>query len=239
VTIARAALILAALPIILTSAVLVPSDLNPGDHYRIAFITSVTRDSSAPNIGDYDLFVNSVANAPDSLLAPLHAVWSVIGSTDAVSARDHLGEFSEPIYRPDGARVSVGSSGLFFGVLADPTVPVFFGHVQNSISITEHGTIYSTAGFTESNCCVYTGTYADGSRVPFGTLGHPFASFGVWAATNDAMYWAEGLPAGPASLPFYAISSVLTVPPAPVPEPSTAHLGLVFACTGVTLLRRR
>ena len=230
-TIWRFLLIVFAVPVILRPAVVLPADLNPGDHYRIAFLTSVAHDSLSTNIDVYDQFVTSVANAPGSVLAPLNATWSVIGSTDAVSARDHLGEFTEPIYRPDGVRVATGSAGLFFGVLADPTVPVFIGHVQNPISITEFGTVYSTGGgLTGATCCVFTGTYADGSRAgPGGTLGHFNAAFGVWNDVYDDMYWAEGLPVDPGiiRLPFYGISSVQTVPDAPVPEPGTGIFVLI------------
>ncbi len=64
------------------AAILTPPALAPGTQYRIVFITSTSRDAQSTLIADYNTFVNNAANAGGSLLQPLMATWSVIGSTD-------------------------------------------------------------------------------------------------------------------------------------------------------------
>jgi hypothetical protein len=229
--IAKAFLFFAVAPTLVSAAAVLPIGLDPGDQYRVIFVTSVAHDALSPNISDYDAFVNSAANAPGSALASLNATWTAIGSTESVSAKQHLGTFSEPIYRPDGVLVADGSAGLFFGVLVDPVVPVFSGHLQNPISITELGTVKATT-FTAETCCVFTGTYADGSPVPYAALGRPGgdASVGVWNDVYDDWAYAEGIPSTGGNPPlhaFYGISSVLTEPNAPAPESGTLGLMLL------------
>jgi hypothetical protein len=68
----------------------VPSGLNPGDQYRLAFVTSTTRDATSPNIADYNAFVTTAANSVPELAA-LGTTWSAIASTVSVSARDNTG----------------------------------------------------------------------------------------------------------------------------------------------------
>jgi hypothetical protein len=66
----------------------VPSDLDPGDPYRLAFVTSTARDGTSSNIADYNAFVTGVANTVTELAA-LGAGWTAIVSTDAVDAVDN------------------------------------------------------------------------------------------------------------------------------------------------------
>jgi hypothetical protein len=44
----------------LAAPITVPTGLNPGDRYRLAFVTSTTRDARSSNIADYNLFVTDV-----------------------------------------------------------------------------------------------------------------------------------------------------------------------------------
>ncbi len=68
----------------------VPTDLSPGDKYRLAFVTSTGRDTTSANIVDYNNFVTAhAAGVPE--LAALGTTWTAIGSTVAVDARDNTG----------------------------------------------------------------------------------------------------------------------------------------------------
>ena len=72
-------------------ATYVPGDivlptLPPGTQYRLAFVTSATRDATSANIADYNTFVSTFANN-QPILAAFGTTWSVIGSTPTVSAR--------------------------------------------------------------------------------------------------------------------------------------------------------
>ena len=44
-----------------------PTSLNPGDTYRLAFVTSTVRDATSTNIADYNTFVTLAANAVPAL----------------------------------------------------------------------------------------------------------------------------------------------------------------------------
>src|SRR5689334_8512547 len=68
----------------------VPTGLNPGDQYRLAFVTSTSRFADSPNISDYNSFVTNVANSVP-VLSALGAKWTAIGSTPSQSARDNTG----------------------------------------------------------------------------------------------------------------------------------------------------
>ena len=48
------------------AAILLPS-LNPGDQYRLVFVTSGGRDANSTNIADYNTFVNDAAHASTDL----------------------------------------------------------------------------------------------------------------------------------------------------------------------------
>jgi len=67
-----------------------PTDLAPGDEYRLAFVTTSTRDASSNNIDDYNQFVTTAANTQAELVA-LGVTWTAIASTPTVDARDNTG----------------------------------------------------------------------------------------------------------------------------------------------------
>ena len=52
----------------------VPTGLNPGDQYRLAFVTSTIRDATSSDIGVYNTHVTNAANSNPDLLA-LNADW--------------------------------------------------------------------------------------------------------------------------------------------------------------------
>ena len=87
----------------------VPTDLNVGDTYRLAFVTSTTTAATSTDIAFYNAFVTGVANT-QAELADLLTTWSVIGSTAALDARDNTGtnptSTGVPIYRLDDTRIT-------------------------------------------------------------------------------------------------------------------------------------
>jgi hypothetical protein len=66
----------------------VPTGLNPGDEYRLAFVTSTTRDATSSDITVYNGFVTASANAVTEL-ALLGSTWTAIASTPTADARDN------------------------------------------------------------------------------------------------------------------------------------------------------
>lgn len=184
---------------------IVPPGLNPGDHYRLVFVTSTARDATEWwDITRYDDFVNSAANAPGSLLAAYGLSWKVVGSTYYDSARDHIGAFGAvPVFRLDGVQVASGEADFWDGTL------------QAAISIDEHGNSAPRFQF------VWTGTRDDGSSdwFPLGGGAKQIVTAGGVDYTDYR--WIAGFGDGrDQALPFYAISGDLTVPGV-VPEPRT------------------
>jgi hypothetical protein len=80
----------------------VPTSLNPGDEYRLAFVTSAERNGASSAIASYNAFVTSMANTQPAL-ASLGTTWKAIGSTATVDARDNTG--TNPVV--DGAGVPI------------------------------------------------------------------------------------------------------------------------------------
>jgi len=194
-----------------------PSGLNPGDKYRIAFVTSVIRDAQSSNINDYNSFVNSAANVSGTLTAPLGTTWTAIASTATVDARDNTSTNPSstglPIFLVDGTtKIAANNSDFWDGTLLSP------------ISLTEFGN-------ATSNLFVWTGSSPSGqAQVPLGGLG---ATLGNTSFANS--FWVTYATTGTENASyFYGISGELTAHV--VPEPS-ALLGLAMAVTGLLGLR--
>src|SRR5262245_48347019 len=110
-------------------AVLVLPDLPAGTQYRLAFVTSTTRDATSSNIADYNAFVTTAANTQSSLVA-LGTTWTAIASTATVSARTNTntdptpaGDNGVPIYRLDGVKIADHYDDLWDGDI-DATLSV-------------------------------------------------------------------------------------------------------------------
>ncbi|MCX6620139.1 MAG: PEP-CTERM sorting domain-containing protein [Acidobacteria bacterium] len=201
--------------------VTVPAGLSPGDHYRLVFVTSTTRDATSTAIADYNAFVTSAATSIPALLA-LGTTWYAIGSTATVNAIDNIVPAlgSRPIYDLAGNLIATGSADLFDG-----------SDIPHSIATMEKG------GTIPALSYVMTGSYEDGTgwHVPPGELGNSWYIVGQIGHLSKDWINRSGssLPSG---YPMYGISGDLTVAGGAVPEPSTIAL---TALGGLLLFVRR
>ncbi|NCQ94899.1 MAG: PEP-CTERM sorting domain-containing protein [Microcystis wesenbergii Mw_QC_S_20081001_S30D] len=203
--------------------VVVPPGLNPGDQFRLVFVTSGTRDATSSNINDYNTFVTNQVTGSALATELTNAgfnlgtiTWKAIGSTPTVAARDNTGtnpsSTGVPIYLIDGNRVANNNGDLWDG------------SIQTAINRTQSDTVLSTR--------VWTGT--DTSGVP------AFCSFGSGCgATGDAgstgLGWIFSNPSVDADddgvrplYSLYAMSSLLTVPQSvSVPESTVPVVGFI------------
>jgi hypothetical protein len=180
-------------------AIPVPTGLNPGDKYHLAFVSSTSRNALSSNIADYDAFVQTAANAA-GIGNTEGVTWYVIASTSTVDAKDHaVVGAATPVYLLNGTTK-----------VADNYADMWDVSLDNAINLQENGvTTYGSSGTQ-----VFTGSdLTGGIKSPWGEwLGN-----GSWTAAGNSASttrWmdAPGTPTGDLSRPFYALSQELTVP---------------------------
>ncbi|WP_375329194.1 PEP-CTERM sorting domain-containing protein [Microcystis sp. BLCC-F210] len=209
--------------------VVVPTDLAPGDQYRLVFVTAGTRDAQSLNIDDYNTFVTNQATggtpgidtALDTALNgagfDLSTItWKAIGSTSAVDARDNTGtnpsSTGVPIYLIDGNRVANNNADLWDGSLQHPI------NRNNLDEISSHNRIWTGSNETgqRTNLSGYAAYLGSDSTLGVRTGDRSLTDSG-WIARSSSLFFS--------SWGLYAMSSVLTVPvqpePVTVPEPSS------------------
>jgi hypothetical protein len=204
-----------------------PSGLNPGDQFRIVFLTVGTTQATSSDIGYYNTFVsndaiNQAGGVGNNVVyGGTTLTWTAIASTNAVSAISNIGSFGVPVYLASGTRITPSdtATGLWSGSLLAPineflTAPFFF---DTSVWT---GTLPSGAG---------AGSFTLGSGSEFGsTPGLSNKSNSEWVET--------GATPSNFSSNMYGISQVLTA----VPEPSHYAMALAgLACGGYSMWRRR
>ncbi|MEI6657932.1 MAG: hypothetical protein WCO76_05285, partial [Planctomycetota bacterium] len=84
-----------------------PAGLNPGDRFRIAFVTgATTTDISSTDITSYNLFVNTAAGG--ATYNGSAVTFYAIGSTATVNAFDNIRSttMNDPVYLAGGALVA-------------------------------------------------------------------------------------------------------------------------------------
>ena len=216
--------------------VVVPPGLNPGQQFRLVFVTDGTRNATSTNINDYNAFVTNEALGSISLPTALSTAlttagfnpgtitWNAIASTATVAARDNTGTNPSsgtgvPIYIINGNKIADNNADLWDGYIPSPI-----------FATPNDGNLFNN---------VWTGSLSDGSGAvaqssplgavsvyyPNSTYGNSGANYGNWINAGDGNYSQL--------FQMYGLSSILTVPtppsppsPVPVPEPSSL-LGLI------------
>ena len=199
----------------------VPPDLQPGDQYRLAFVTSTLTRADSADIAYYNSFVTNVANSAPGLAA-LNTTWSVIGSTQDVDARDNTQTnptlaAGVPIYNLAAERLASDNADFWDGRLATGT----------SVHVAENNEYYEVY--------VWTGTMPDGVASAF-ILGADFFGIVLGRSSGSGSSWITNSIGGiDQELRIYGMSGVLTV----VPEPSAFLLGGAALVALVVFGRRR
>ena len=192
---------------------LVPQGVEPGDAFRLLFVTSLRRDASPESVAEYDQHVRSSVAAGQAAVRPYSSAFRVLGSTGLVDARDHTATaFDEgspgwPIFWLGGDKV------------ADDYRDFYDGSWDSNELRDEFGT---AAG---GNVEVFTGSASDGTKDPagryFGTRELNVVRVGRPREPGMELA-ADSLRRKVRALPFYGLSVIFQVSAAgdvaPVPH---------------------
>lgn len=213
-----------------------PSDLKPGERYRLAFLTSTLTKATSSDISTYNEFVQATADSAPSV-GQWGLKWMALASTLEVNARDNTGtnvqvDESLPIYLVDGTPLVPTYEALYHDAFPDDPDGL------RRFNVNELGDVLIGNSHGEEGRFVWTGTDYFGAALVFsndfensrGPLGTPD---GVVGNANDARgAWLDGEWSFDTNFefPMYAISEVLTA----VPEPS-GHCLLSLAVVFLTM----
>ena len=138
---------------------LVPSGLGDGDSFRLLFISTSDRDASSSDIADYNTFIQNLVdtNGHDDIKAH-SATFRMLGSTEAVDARDNTGTTGTgvPIYWLNGAKVADDYADFYDGDWDQEAT----GASENGVSVSI-GTDWK----------IWTGSAQDGTEAFHASLG--------------------------------------------------------------------
>ena len=184
-----------------------PTGLNPGDQFRIVFLSSTTTSATSSDLSTYDNIVSS--DATGYTYGGTSPIWKAIVSNLTINARDHIGLQSTsliPLFTVDGTKVSTGN--------------LWNGSLMNPINRHIDGTAFPYASAVWTGTDPNTGAANLPGQYYMGDT--PSVAYGDSTTTN--YMWAMASVLSPSNgLSLYGISEVLAIP-ASVPEPSTVML---------------
>ena len=175
---------------------LIPSGLNPGDRFRLLFISSATRTAEATDIATYNTWVQGLAANGHTDIQDHSSTFRVVGSTAAVDARDNTGTTGTgvPIHWLVGDKAA-DDYGDFYDETWD-----------------EEASIRDESGTTVTPRSVFTGSNHDGTKTgqPLGTN---VVTVGVPNSTiaNDGPLSSDTSDASTLNSHLYALSGVFRV----------------------------
>ena len=188
---------------------LIPSGLGVGDEFRLLFVSSTTRNATPTGISTYNTWIQNQAAAGHTDIQDYSDTFRVVGSTAAVDARDNTrttytsSDKGLPIYWLDGNNVADDYEDFYDGGWDDEANPT------------------TEAGSSTSATSIWTGSDDDGTE-SFTSSGTSFAlgkEFVALGALNHATLGPVGDSAfnggKSGSRPFYGLSGVFRVVPAP------------------------
>ena len=187
---------------------LIPSGVEPGDSFRLLFLTSTTRGGDSTDIADYNTHVQTAANNNVNL-RPFKSEFRAIISTSDVDARDNTAT------APAGSTYTTGEGVPIYWLGGAKAADNYADFYDNSWA--------SRAARVESgneylhNQGVYTGSNDDGTKHSTGFAGNSGAVPSVMQGkTRSGSPSADNLYFPPHhTSQIYALSPVITVLPPP------------------------
>ena len=216
---------------------LVPSDLNPGDSFRLLYVTSQTTTAQSGNLAVYDAFVraeitgNDLVNGGVAALADHAGHFKAVAETVGTTARDHAqfspddGEHPDvPVYWVGGAKVADDNADFADGTWGDEANPK---HADGTAATVNAGGYWTGSGRGGVGIMRCDEVSLGRRSTPLPRLGEDDATVGL---LNDS--GRDGFPLGPrigissrcgrqhgyshdptGQRPMYALSGEFTVAP--------------------------
>ena len=200
--------------------------LNPGDKYRVIFVTTTLTDAVSTNISTYDAIVQSDA-AAGRVTSGLGLTWRALASTAAANVQSTTGIFvgdSEPVsfFNTQGLLLAISGGDLWNGSLFRP------------VSFDQNARRPEACPF-EADGCVWTGTAPSGlTSRPLGSTEVVYGDTGNF----DATWVTDSVTLPFNKLGLYGVSSVGVVPAIDTPEPTILPL-MSLALAGLGFQRRK
>ena len=156
---------------------LIPSGLSVGDKFRLIFITSTTRDATSSGIGDYNVHVQTAAQAGHTDIQSYKSGFRVVASTSAKDARDNTSTTGTgvAIYWLNGNKVADNYGDFYDGSWDDETNPT-----------NESGTA-ATWKTALDESLLFTGSNNNGTKHSSLYLGNTTLSTAVPGTTDQAL----------------------------------------------------
>jgi hypothetical protein len=186
-----------------------PAGLNESDTYQLVFVSSTTRNATSNDIADYDTHVQNAANAA-GIGTSVSVTWKAMASINVplVHAQNHV-SVTAPVYLVNGTKVA--SAGAFWRDPGD-------GIHDAPMNIDENGNSLVSNVWTGTN---WEGWKNNGGLGASGGVNDPKQSvFALSDVTGQTWAGEAGLLVQTTSLPFYAVSQVLTVVNGGTPVPA-------------------
>ena len=186
---------------------LVPDGLEPGDTFRLLFVTSTTGVATSSDIADYNAFVQTAAAAGHADIQAHASLFAVVASTPRVDARDNTATAwtdavkGVPIYWLGGSKVADQYKDFYDGSWDDEANPTDEAGAARSLSN------YPEYPFTGSDFDGTASTVAGQSRA----LGAVFVKTGRPGHSGSTPLSAFQSQSSTGSRPFYALSPVFVV----------------------------
>ena len=180
--------------------VTVPEGLNPGDQYRLVFVSSTTTTAENSDPAYYNNLVNTLANNVPALAA-LGTTWTTLGNFNGVTPPQNTGTTPGtdnppiPTYRLDGVRFANSYTDIYDANSAVGSV---------SISVNE-------LGVENTNLIVWTGTDEASSAAVFGSNFFGATNVGHGLTSDPYRVWGFFSRPNTQQNHLYGISGVLTV----------------------------
>ena len=195
---------------------LIPTELGAGDSFRLLFIPTIGRDASSADIEVYNTWVQARAAAGHADIQAYSDTFRMLGSTEAVDARDNTSTTGAgfPIYWLNGAKVADDYADLYDGSWDEEVA----GRRETGVEVT-----------LGSSWEIWTGSAQDGTELlnssdstsrALGNAGNRWVAVGRPASSTASHGPISGSTADrTGEKGVYALSGVFTVATPPVTPP--------------------